>query len=169
MNSHNSTMRTTVRMVLSSFATRLRRRAVRPSAWFEEETKQHASADNLGKRAEGKERNQDQQQDDRRRNRLMQRAAANFGQGIGKCAMVQVADDQLLQHGQGDQQRRPAKEAVALQWPRRRDYALLIDPLGRLAGNILSGGLSKRGEEKFPVRELRNFVELLPPRWIGGQ
>ena len=35
-------------MVLSSFATCLRRRAVRPLAWFEEETKQHASADNLG-------------------------------------------------------------------------------------------------------------------------
>src|ERR1700739_730050 len=97
-------MRLTVCMVLSSFATCLRRRAVRPSAWFEEETKQHASADNLGKRAKGKERNQDQQQDDRRRNRLMKRAAANFGHGVGERAMVQVADGQLFQNGQHDQQ-----------------------------------------------------------------
>ena len=37
-------------------------------------------ADNIGKRAKGKEGNQDQQHDDRRRDRLMKRATPNFGQ-----------------------------------------------------------------------------------------
>src|SRR6516165_6186126 len=86
------------------FAVCLRRRRVELSARLKEKAKQYASADNVGKRAKGKEGNQDQQHDDRRRDRLMKRATANFGQGIGKRAMTQITDNQLLQHGQHDEQ-----------------------------------------------------------------
>jgi hypothetical protein len=79
MNSPDTTMKLEVCILLSSFAVCLRWRRSEFSARLEEKTKQHASADNLRKRAESKERNQDQQHDDRRRDRLMKRAAADFG------------------------------------------------------------------------------------------
>jgi len=73
-------------------------------ARLEEKTKQHVSADDVDKRAKSKERNQDQQQDDLRRDRLMKCATANFGEGRGERAMVQIADEQLLHYGQYDEQ-----------------------------------------------------------------
>jgi hypothetical protein len=90
----------------------LDRRNVKLSARLKEKTKQHTLADNLGKRAKGKERNQDQQQDDRRCNCLMKSAAANVGDGIGERAMVQVTGDQLFQRIQNDKQSEEGERPV---------------------------------------------------------
>src|SRR5262249_9896526 len=66
-----------------------------------------------------------QQHNDRCRDRLMKSAAANFSDGIGQRAMAQVADGQLLQHGQHDQQSEEDKRPVQ----RGPDESFFLVPL----------------------------------------
>src|SRR5271168_2757847 len=63
-----------------------------------------ALADDLAERAKGKKRNQDQQHDDTSRDQLIERAAAEIGKRVRDAAMVDVADHNLFQNVEDDQQ-----------------------------------------------------------------
>src|SRR5580693_124786 len=63
-----------------------------------------ALADDLTERTKGKKRNQDQQHDDTSRNQLIERAAAEIGKRVRDAAMVDVADHDLFQNVENDQQ-----------------------------------------------------------------
>src|SRR5215472_2148093 len=58
----------------------------------------------------------------------MKRAAADFGERIGEGAMVQVADDQLLQNGQHKQQDEENERSVHY----RPDQSLLFVPFAEM-------------------------------------
>src|SRR5262249_43573992 len=91
-------------------------------ARLKKQPKQNALADNFAERSERKKRRQYQQHDNQCRNELVDRAAADSGNGIRHCAVMDVADDQLFQDVQDEKERNKNDRPVE----RRPDQGLFL-------------------------------------------